>query len=88
MEVDDSSSKLKMEASLVAVGVTVPAPLSAENITLRTEELAEGNVTCENKKSVVVDSMEVDVSDNKVNAATSPVAVEVTPTPVSKQLIE
>ncbi|CAO2200262.1 unnamed protein product, partial [Urochloa humidicola] len=67
----------------VAVGVAVPAPLSAENVTLRTGELAEGNVTCENKKPVAVDSMEVDVSDNKVKAATSPAAVEVTPPPVS-----
>jgi len=40
-------------------------------------------VACENKKPVTVDSMEVDVDDNKVKEATIPVAVEVTPRPVS-----
>jgi len=39
-------------------------------------------VTCENKKLVTVDSMEVDVDDNKVKEATIPVAAEVTPPPV------
>ncbi|XP_024310445.1 chromatin assembly factor 1 subunit FAS2 homolog [Brachypodium distachyon] len=80
MNVDISASKLKMEASPVAVGVRAPL-LPTENIT-RTGELAEGNVTCENKKPVTVDSMEVDVDDNKVKEATIPVAAEVTPPPV------
>jgi chromatin assembly factor 1 subunit B len=39
-------------------------------------------VTCENKKPVTVDSMEVDVDDNKVKEATIPVVAEVTPPPV------
>lgn len=39
-------------------------------------------MTCENKRPVAVDIMEVDVSD-KVKTITSPVAVEVTPPPVS-----
>jgi chromatin assembly factor 1 subunit B len=39
-------------------------------------------VTCENKKAVAVDIVEVDVSD-KVKTVTSPVAVDVTPPPVS-----
>ncbi|KAJ1266838.1 hypothetical protein BS78_07G009500 [Paspalum vaginatum] len=82
MEVDVNASKLKMEGSPVATGVTTP-PLSAKNFTLRTGELAEGNVSCENKKPVTVDRMEVDVGDNKVKTVTSPVAVEVTPPPLS-----
>ena len=48
-----------------------------------TGELAEGNVTCENKKPVAADIMEVDASDNKVKMVTNPAAVEVTPPPVS-----
>ncbi|EES13221.1 hypothetical protein BDA96_07G008800 [Sorghum bicolor] len=80
MKVDISASTLKMEASPVAVGVRAPL-LPTENIT-RTGELAEGNVTCENKKPVTVDSMEVDVDDNKVKEATIPVVAEVTPPPV------
>lgn len=37
----------------------------------------------ESKKPVQVDSMEVDVSDSKVKTVTSPVAVQVTPPPLS-----
>ncbi|KAF8668481.1 hypothetical protein HU200_052299 [Digitaria exilis] len=83
IEVDVSARKPKVEASPVAVTV-------AENVTLTnrvqntgTGELVEGNAASESKKPVAVDSMEVDVSDNKVKTVTSPVAVEVTPPPVS-----
>ncbi|XP_062192832.1 chromatin assembly factor 1 subunit FAS2 homolog [Phragmites australis] len=81
MEVDVDASKLEMEASPVAVGVTLQ-PVLAENATLRTGEVAEGNVPCENKP-VTVDSMEVDVGANKVKKVVSPVAVKVTPPLVS-----
>ena len=40
-------------------------------------------MTCENKKPVAADSMEVDACDNKVKMVSNPVAVEVTPPPVS-----
>lgn len=79
MKVDNSANKLKMEASPVAVGVRAPL-LPTENIK-RTGELAEGNVTCENKEPVTIDSMEVDADDTKGKEATIPVAAEVTPPP-------
>ncbi|XP_062196758.1 chromatin assembly factor 1 subunit FAS2 homolog [Phragmites australis] len=82
MEVDVGASKVKMEASPAAVEVTLP-PVSPENVILRTGELAEGNVVCENKKPLKVDSMEVDVGANKVKTVASPEAAEVTPPPVT-----
>ncbi|KAL6857119.1 hypothetical protein ACP4OV_018501 [Aristida adscensionis] len=42
--------------------------------------IAEGNITCENKKPLVVDN--VDVGANKVKMDTSPIAAEVTLPPV------
>ncbi|KAK3120821.1 hypothetical protein QOZ80_8BG0642180 [Eleusine coracana subsp. coracana] len=81
MEVDVEASKLKMEASPATVGITLQPVFSKEDVTLRTGELTEANMVCENKEQATVDVMEVDAGANKVKTAVSP--VEVTPPPVS-----
>ncbi|CAM0910663.1 unnamed protein product [Alopecurus aequalis] len=83
MEVDVDTSEVKMSAC--PVDTVTPPPSLAKNSTLRMKEVAEGTATPEHAKPLKADSMEVGVGTSKAKMEANPVAVEMTPPPVSTQ---